>query len=355
MTLPLSGPINLNMVNVELGKSGTALITLNDTNVRTLAGRPAAGSTIAFDNFYGKSSRANLSVTYSAHTANATININALPGYIAGNTTVNVTVNSGIYVYSNATGGIALNITGGTTGDTIVLVNNGFIMGQGGYGGGSDSGLAIYAPVAGSTAISISRPITITNGAGYIGGGGGGGGGATYGGGGGGAGGGAGGGTSGSGGGAGGGLGASGGNGAANTGGGGGGGRGMPGYGAFGNTMNTAGTYYPGAGGGALGANPGAGGAGGGYAADGSKTGTNGGGGGGGWGAAGGTGGSSDNVTAFGNSGGGAGAGDIGNNISGFSPNMTYYVGAAGGKAINTGGNAVTWVSGSGRAFGVVG
>jgi hypothetical protein len=297
------------------------------------------------NNLQGKSSRANLSVTYSAHTADAAINISALPGYVSGNTTVNVTVNSGIYVYS--TGGVGLNITGGTTGDTIVLVNNGFIMGQGGTGGGSDASFVATTPTAGTTALSISRPITITNASGYIAGGGGGGGGAAFGGGGGGAGGGAGGGGGG-GGGAGGGLGASGGNGAANTGGGGGGGRVVPGSGAFGRTMNVAATYFPG-----IGAQ--SGGSGGGYGADGSKTGTNGGGGGGGWGGTGGTGGASDNITALGNTGNGVGGAGTGGNISGFSPNVTFYVGAAGGKAINTGGNAVTWVSGSANAYGIVG
>lgn len=61
MTLNSSGPISLGgstsgqSINLELGQSATAQISLNDTNVRTLAGVPS-GAIVVPTNFYGKSS-----------------------------------------------------------------------------------------------------------------------------------------------------------------------------------------------------------------------------------------------------------------------------------------------------------
>lgn len=61
MTLNSSGPISLGgstagqSINLELGKAATATVSLNDTDVRTLAG-VASGAIIVPTNFYGKSS-----------------------------------------------------------------------------------------------------------------------------------------------------------------------------------------------------------------------------------------------------------------------------------------------------------
>lgn len=60
MTLNSSGPISLGgstagqSINLELGQSATATVSLNDTNVRSLAG-VASGAIIVPTNFYGKS------------------------------------------------------------------------------------------------------------------------------------------------------------------------------------------------------------------------------------------------------------------------------------------------------------
>ena len=51
MTLPSSGTISMGDIRTELSASGT--ITLNDTNVRNLAG--ISSGTISLSNFYGKS------------------------------------------------------------------------------------------------------------------------------------------------------------------------------------------------------------------------------------------------------------------------------------------------------------
>lgn len=60
MTLNASGPISLGgstvgqSINLELSKSATAQVSLNDTDVRTLAG-VASGAIVMPTNFYGKS------------------------------------------------------------------------------------------------------------------------------------------------------------------------------------------------------------------------------------------------------------------------------------------------------------
>lgn len=212
----------------------------------------------------------------------------------------NITVNSGVYVWSDSVASAALTVGALPAGSGVSIVNNGYIIGMGGAGGNGTG-----SPTAGQSgghAISIACNVSsVTNNSGaYIAGGGGGGAPSTNyfsspaGGGGGGAGGGAGGTSNAGAGGAGGGLGATGANGAtlyvsgqnAKGGGsgggggaadssGGGGGRILPGTGGAG--VNDGGSPIIGGNGGSAGSSGGTG---------------PGAGGGGGWGAAGGTGGS---------------------------------------------------------------
>jgi hypothetical protein len=323
MTMVSTGPISLGgtattsglnqSVNVELGRSGTASINMNESAVRTLAAVPSGA--ISMSNFYGKSNRAAISFTYSSSAQSPTLNLSALGGYSAGISDITVTVNSGVYLWSDSSGSFGLNITGGTTGDTLTIVNNGFIMGRGGDGGG---GTGISNPQAGGPALNLgfgmsSCTINHTSGTGYIGGGGGGGGGYNTGMGNSWGGGGAGGGGS-DGAAKGGSIGNAGGNGSGSTGGGaggggngGGGGRIFPGSGGsgcFGNCCNGGSSNNNGASAGPWGC----------------------GGGGGGWGA------------SAGGNGQGGGQG-----------------GAGGGKAINTNGKSITYVSGNNaRIWGAV-
>ena len=361
MTLNSSGPISLagttagQSIEIENGGNGTTQISLNDTAVRTLAGVPSGAITMP-TNFYGKSNRVSISYTFTTSTANASLNVTSIGGYVAGKSDITVTVNGGVYLWASTTGNYGLALSGGASGDTVTLVNNGYIMGCGGNGGSQPTaGLPVGTPGAsGGPALSLGFATTInnTNGGAYIGGGGGGGGAGAgnnfkgsyiLGGCGGGA---AGGGTGGSlpsgypAGGAGGGIGSSGGAGTitpslpntvspagGGAGGGGstvstsgaGGGRIFPGSGGAGGAI----TIAPVQSGGNGGSSNNAGGAGSNVSGNGS------GGGGGGWGASGGGGGSGD---------GGAGAS-----------------GGAGGKAVALNGNSVTWVSGdTSRVWGAV-
>lgn len=289
-------------------------------------------------------SRSVASQTYAASTQEASLNVTSLSGYQAGSTDITITINAGVYLWSDSTSTAGLTLAGGTVGDTITIVNNGFVMGKGGNGATYSGG---HVPAtAGGPAVSLGFNTTITNTAGYIGGGGGGGakdstqndhaGG-------GGAGGGAGGriaasnnaGASGS-------IGNAGTDGTSGlTGGGsGGGGRILPGTGGPGATH--AGNEF-GSGGGA---------GGGGSRNNGSKA-T--GGGGGGWGAAGGS--AQYNASATsGNAGDGGSSGSAGSNGV-TSPVGSITAGAAGGKAVALNGYAVTWTGGaasSSRAYGAV-
>lgn len=336
MTLPVSGAISFNAINVELGVAGTTTANINQASYRTLAGVPGSGTTIALSNFYGKSNRVSISSTFSSSTANASLNVSAIGGYIAGISDITVTINGGVYLYATSTGGYGLNLTGATSGDTITVVNNGFIMGQGGNGGTVQGGGGTPPAVpatSGGTALNIGTGINVTinntNGSAYIGGGGGGGQYAFTGGGGGGAGGGNGGNLSGqtSGGGAGGAIGSSGANGSGPGAQGGGGGRIFPGSGGVSPVVASGFISAPGTGGGA--------GGGGGSAS--SNKGTS----------QGGTGGSGNGVGVLGTGFSGAGGGGWGANGGG---NI-----GLGGKAVNLNGKTVTWVSGdTTRVYGAV-
>ena len=320
MTLNASGPISLagttagQSIEIENGGNGTTMISLNDTAVRTLAGVPS-GAIVMPTNFYGKSNRVSISFTYTSSTADAALNTSGIGGYSSGKSDITVTINSGVYLYATSTGNYGLNLTGATTGDTLSLVNNGYIIGQGGNGGPGGGGAGGAAGPALNVGTGINITVNNTNGSAYIGGGGGGGANTNNNNqmaGGGGAGGGTGGSTVfGDTGGAGGGIGSSGGNGTTSgsgccvTAAGGGGGRILPG---------TGGTAPRGGGGAG-----GAGGAGDGGSANAAGAGC----GGGGWGASGGA--------YFG------------------------YPGGAGGKAVNLNGKTVTWTSGdTTRVWGTV-
>jgi hypothetical protein len=180
MPLNGSGPISLagttvgQSIALELGLGATTTISLNQADVRTLAGVPS-GAIIMPTNFYGKANQFSFSIAANQTNANLrTLAVNA--GWNQASKVI-ATINSGVFISANSTGTPALTINGSWPGG-VELINNGTIAGMGGKGGngwstpgatGGESGFA------GGTALSVAVAVTINN-AGTIAGGGGGGG-----------------------------------------------------------------------------------------------------------------------------------------------------------------------------------
>ena len=66
MALPSSGTISLNMVNVELSKSGTTLISLNQSDVRNLFGK--SSGQISMSDGHGKSAYTQMAASGGSKT-----------------------------------------------------------------------------------------------------------------------------------------------------------------------------------------------------------------------------------------------------------------------------------------------
>ena len=141
---------------------------------------PTSGA-ISLGDFYGATKRIAVNYTISSNT-DAGIDLKAIAdanGYSAGITDVYVTVNSGVYVGSPSDGtSYAISADGFASGDIIHIVNNGYILGRGGTGGGGSVGVVSKAPSgnAGGRGIYTTANTNITNNGTIAGGGGGGGG-----------------------------------------------------------------------------------------------------------------------------------------------------------------------------------
>lgn len=174
MTLPASGAISFNNINVELGVAGTTQASLGQASYRTLAG--VASGQISMSNFYGKSNE--FAFTISSNQTNANLRTLAVNAGWNASSKVVATISGGVYVSSNSTGTPGLTVNGSFP-NGVSLINNGFIIGMGGAGGsgqntgGAPTANGVGAP--GGLALSVSVAVTVTNN-GTIGGGGGGGG-----------------------------------------------------------------------------------------------------------------------------------------------------------------------------------
>jgi len=189
MALPSSGPLTILQIATEFG--GSAPYALGNyyrggafvANTPANAAIPASGA-IALSNFYGASkSRVTVNIVISANTQNFDVYANRGGSYVAGNTDVIVTINSGVYVGASSTGIYALTVSSAfNSGDTVSIINNGVIIGAGGSGGagGVGNGVNGGGGAAGGNALAINRPTRITNNNLIAGGGGGGGGGRGY-------------------------------------------------------------------------------------------------------------------------------------------------------------------------------
>lgn len=184
MTLNSSGPISIGgptvgqSIELELTMSGTAQASLNDSNFRTLAGVPSGQ--ISMSDFYGKSARVTINLTVSSNTSN--YNIRTAAGNPVAPADVTLTINSGVFVYSNINSLYALDTgIGWAAGSTITIINNGKVIGAAGSGAYSSSngvpGNATYGANGGDggPALNAQYPVTITNNDIFAGGGGGGG------------------------------------------------------------------------------------------------------------------------------------------------------------------------------------
>lgn len=171
MALPSSGSISMSQVNVEIGRSSTATIALNESAVRSLFG--VASGAISLSQGYGKANA--WAATITSNQTNLNLRTWALANGWNGSSAATVTVNSGVYIYSTNTGNAGLTINGSWAGG-ITLINNGNIIGMGGNGGYADCWGGKGPGADGGPAISLGVNVTITNNS-YISGGGGGGGG----------------------------------------------------------------------------------------------------------------------------------------------------------------------------------
>ena len=196
MAIPSTGAISLQTIENEFGGTGSISLseyyrggsytTTNNTGVPT-------SSTISMSSFRGTVKQ--ISITVSTDQKELNLSTLATANGWTGVEPVVLTINSGIYIWSDNTSIGALTIPS-TFANKLTILNYGYIIGRGGNGGSAVYGTTPTAGGAGGPAIKNSASgVTLTNYSGaFIGGGGGGGGaGDGYGGGGGGAGGGTGG------------------------------------------------------------------------------------------------------------------------------------------------------------------
>ena len=166
MTLPVSGAISLGDVNVELQRSATATISMDDAELRTLFAVPSGAIGLATG--YGKANKFAISIT-----SNQT-NLDLYSWLVSQgwneSSKVEVTINAGVWLSSNSTSIAGLRISG-TYPNGLFITNNGYIVGMGGKGGNASGG----AGSVGGVGLTTSSACTITNNGTIAGGGGGGG------------------------------------------------------------------------------------------------------------------------------------------------------------------------------------
>lgn len=177
MVLQVSGAISLSQIQTEHG--GANPISLSEyyrggglvANISQNNSIPTSG-TISLSNFYG--SAAPFTVTFTTNSTNVNLYNTAISLGWNGSNPLIVVINGGVYLYSTSTGNAGLTIPSSLNGKITSFTNYGYIIGQGGTGGGhitSGGG-------AGGIGLRIEATgVTITNASGaYIAGGGGGGG-----------------------------------------------------------------------------------------------------------------------------------------------------------------------------------
>jgi hypothetical protein len=186
MPLPSSGQITLDQMHVEVGGTSGTQASINDSDIRSMIGASSGQANLSFSDFYGASSGVTINITISSNTNNYNLWDNKGGTYSAGNTTVNLTINSGVTLGSTSTDYAFTTGLGWVTGDVINITNNGTIKGKGGNGGAG--GNAVYNSSVsnagnggtGGPAFRGQFACTVTNNGSVYGGGGGGGGGGSF-------------------------------------------------------------------------------------------------------------------------------------------------------------------------------
>lgn len=179
MALQTSGAISLNDLHVEAGGTSGTTCSMNDSDIRGLISK-GAGVGMSMNEWYGA---ANVfALTIASNVSNGTLSTLASNAGWNGTAPLDVTINSGVWLYSTSTSGQGLHVNV----QNAIIRNYGMIIGMGGRGGdrganGSNGGRALYIDQTGCVIYNYSGA--------YIAGGGGGGYGGWWGGGGGGAGG----------------------------------------------------------------------------------------------------------------------------------------------------------------------
>lgn len=187
--ISIGGSISGRSINLEFSRAANATTSMSQlyrgggivSNATANNAIPTSG-TISLSQFYGATNRVSINIVLSTNQTNYVLNTAKAPGYVAGISDITLIINSGVYVSSNNTSVPALDVgTSWAAGDTITIVNNGFIIGMGGAGGTGQSidHHRIFggsAGAAGGLALRAQRAVSVNN-AGTIGGGGGGGGG----------------------------------------------------------------------------------------------------------------------------------------------------------------------------------
>lgn len=152
MTLPLPGsPISLSQVNTELGSSATAIVSLNDNNVRSLAAKLTGA--IAMTDLQGKSND-GLTAAYYFNGTNNGVVINA-----AANNSANLSFGSGdftveFWMKANSTQTTYATIIDSSTNNT------GTGIGVGQNGSGTPGKLNFFGQGGVSTTVSSSNNVT---------------------------------------------------------------------------------------------------------------------------------------------------------------------------------------------------
>jgi hypothetical protein len=180
MALNTSGPISLGgttageSIAIELGETGTAQISLNDTDVRDLAGVASGAITMPGD-FYGASSEFAFNITTGS---NVNLRSAAIAAGWDGASLLTATITSGSNITSTSSGSYAFVINGSYPGG-VTVINLGKIIGKGGAGGNGSLG-GQNAGGGGGPAVQVSSAVTFNNSSGEIRGAGGGGGAGGY-------------------------------------------------------------------------------------------------------------------------------------------------------------------------------